>query len=88
MSAIIAGKACKECGQEYYISFGHPKWYDDVVKRNLPPSDDYKAFRKFQTSGKCPNCYLKNLPDNDWRKAAIDSVKTGLERIKPMRRKK
>jgi hypothetical protein len=68
MSAIIAGKSCKKCGKEYYVSFGHPKWYDDVMKRNNPPGEIFQAFRVFQKSGECPNCYLSHCTKNDWRK--------------------
>jgi hypothetical protein len=62
MSAIIAGKECKGCKQDYYMSFGHPKWYDDVVKRGMPESEKFKEFRKLQQSGYCLLCYSR-LPD-------------------------
>jgi len=62
MSAIIAGESCKECKQEFYISFGHPEWYDDVVKRHLPESDQFKLFRDMSWSGLCPNCYKGKNP--------------------------
>ena len=61
MSAILAGKSCKKCNSEWYVSFGHPKWYDDVVKRRLPASITYSTFRDCQSSGLCPKCWLVDL---------------------------
>lgn len=61
MSAIIAGKACKKCGKEYYLSLGHPRWYDDVVKRGKPKSDHYREWEEMKKSGKCPNCFIGDL---------------------------
>jgi hypothetical protein len=63
MSAIIAGKKCKGCGEEYYTSMGHPKWYDDVIKRGLPENETFKEFRKMQKSGYCVSCYSE-LPNS------------------------
>lgn len=59
MSAIIAGNSCKKCGKKYYLSLGHPKWYDDVMKRRLPKSDEFIKFEKMALSGMCPGCYMK-----------------------------
>ena len=58
MSAIIAGKACKKCGCEYMLSLGHPKWFDDVVKRKQPETVHYQAFDHLRRSGLCPACWL------------------------------
>lgn len=59
MSAIIAGKECKKCKKEYYVSFGHPKWFDDVMKRRLPENKEFKKFKKCQQSGLCLVCINK-----------------------------
>ena len=48
MSAVIAGSQCKGCGESYYYSFGHPKWFDDVVKYNKPPSEQYLQFEEIR----------------------------------------
>lgn len=64
MSAVIAGKSCKVCHNEYFISLGHPKWFDDVTKRKLPPSKTYIAFREAQSSGLCPPCWLSRIIEN------------------------
>lgn len=59
MSAIIAGDKCRECGEKYWVSLGHPKWHDDVVKRGLPMSKEYRRFKEMASSGMCPGCYIK-----------------------------
>ena len=60
MSAVLAGKNCKGCArQPWLVSLGHPKWYDDVVKRKKKPGVLYTLFREYQTSGLCPVCYLE-----------------------------
>lgn len=59
MSAIVAGNKCKKCGCKYFSSFGHPKWYDDVVKRGLPKPPIYLEFEDFRKSGKCEACYRR-----------------------------
>ena len=61
MSAIIAGQSCKRCNSNYWLSMGHHKWYDDVVKRNKKPTEIYKTFREAQASGLCPNCWLSEV---------------------------
>lgn len=57
MSAVIAGTKCRGCGNSYYVSLGHPKWFDDVVKHNKPKSELFKQFEELQASGFCPPCY-------------------------------
>ena len=57
MSAIIAGKSCKRCGEKFYVSLGHPKWYDDVVKRGKPPCSKFERFESMRKSGMCYNCF-------------------------------
>jgi hypothetical protein len=59
MSAIIAGNSCKKCKKPYYLSLGHPKWYDDSMKRRLPKSDEFLKFEKMALSGMCPRCYME-----------------------------
>ena len=59
MSAIILGNSCRKCKREYYLSLGHPKWYDDVVKRRMPKSDDYLQFERVAVSGMCLSCYVE-----------------------------
>jgi len=59
VSAIIAGKSCKKCKKDYYLSLGHPKWYDDVVKRCLPKSDNFLQFERLARSGMCLGCFIK-----------------------------
>lgn len=58
MSAIIAGEHCKVCGKPYWYSFGHPKWYDDVVKRKMLKSNAFKRFESIRRSGMCVRCFL------------------------------
>jgi len=68
MSAIIAGK-CSQCQKDYYISMGHPKWFDDKVQRALdnPIYDSFETLRKRKL---CPDCgkthYAKFAAD--WKK--------------------
>ena len=57
MSAIIAGRKCKQCCEEYYMSFGHPEWYDDVMKRGKPKSSTFLRFEDMQKSGLCVQCF-------------------------------
>lgn len=57
MSAIIAGKSCKACKKLYWLTFGHPKWYDNVVKRGMPESNAFRRFREIAKSGMCLSCY-------------------------------
>lgn len=59
MSAIIAGNSCKKCEKKYWLSLGHPKWYDDVMKRRLPKSDNFLVFEKIVRSGMCFRCFVK-----------------------------
>lgn len=56
MSAIIAGESCKKCGNKYFVSLGHPPWFDDVVKKRKPPCEIYKRYLRIAQSGKCPTC--------------------------------
>jgi len=65
MSAIIAGKSCRGCGREYWVSLGHPEWYDDVVKRGLEKSENFKRYERMAKSGMCPRCYLKLKDQNE-----------------------
>ena len=56
MSAILAGKECKICKGKWYVSLGHPEWYDRVVKKNRTPCNTYKRFVRIAKSGICPSC--------------------------------
>ncbi len=58
MSAIITGSSCKKCKRKYYLSLGHPKWYDDVIKRGMSKSDNFLAYEKLCKSGMCPSCFV------------------------------
>ena len=58
MSAIIAGKKCKGCGFDYWTSFGHPEWYDKVVKHGKNPNNIYLHFLKIRKSGFCFVCFM------------------------------
>lgn len=57
MSAIIAGKECKMCGKEYWLSFGHPDWFKNRS------GDAWQGFRSIQVSGLCPTCYVITLAE-------------------------
>lgn len=57
MSAIIAGDNCRGCGKDYYISLGHPKWYNDVVKHKRPENKIFKLYKRICRSGLCLNCF-------------------------------
>ena len=61
MSVIFAGKKCHKCKQSYYISFGHTKWYDDVVKRRKPINYQYRNYERIRRKGLCPFCYTGTL---------------------------
>lgn len=65
MSAIISGWHCKSCDKKFSISFGHPKWWDDVVKRGLPKSEKFLIFEKIAKSGKCITCWIKEDTEDD-----------------------
>lgn len=52
MSAIVAGKACRVCRKEYWLSFGHPPWM------NRKGHQTFEAFEALRTSGMCPMCWL------------------------------
>lgn len=58
MSAIVAGESCKICKKEYWYSFGHPKWYDDVVQKGLEKSEEYLEYEELSRSGMCMSCYI------------------------------
>ena len=66
MSAIVAGKACKKCGDEFWCSFGHPKWFNEGIRgKSSPEFEEFKALAK---SGVCPDCYadggLKDMTED------------------------
>lgn len=57
MSVIISGESCVSCKKSFWVSLGHPKWYDDVIKRGMPKNENYLRLEKIAKSGKCPECY-------------------------------
>ena len=59
MSAIISGWQCKDCKEKYWISLGHPKWFDDVIKKGEPKNATFELFEDIQKSGRCLTCYLR-----------------------------
>lgn len=60
MSAIVAGK-CKKCGVEFWHSLGHPKWYEDGVKRLKTESAKFRVFMAWKASGLCGACMLESV---------------------------
>lgn len=56
MSAIVAGK-CKKCNEDFWVTLGHPEWFDDVVKRRMPENDEFKEWKAWKLSGLCAECY-------------------------------
>jgi hypothetical protein len=67
MNAVISGK-CKKCKRTYYMSFGHPKWFDDHVnkaKRSLI----HDSFEKLRKAGVCPDCGKQHYAKfaSDWK---------------------
>lgn len=53
MSVIIAGEKCKSCGKEFWLSLGHPKWFDFPMKY----PEQYELFKELRLSGKCAYCF-------------------------------
>jgi len=58
MSAIIAGN-CKQCKRDFYVSLGHPRWFDEAIWKGKTDSPEYQEFLKVRASGLCTNCYRK-----------------------------
>lgn len=54
MSVIFAGKKCKQCGEKYYVTFGHPKWYKDWLKKKKSPQS--RRWEALVRTRKCPAC--------------------------------
>lgn len=73
MSAIIAGE-CKQCQGKYYISLGHPKWFNDRIKSSKQ-SPIFDSFDKLRKVGLCPECgkdhYAKFAAE--WKKSSTKS---------------
>lgn len=74
MSAILSGK-CKKCFGKYYISLGHPKWFDDRMKHNKDNAI-YDRFEKLRSTGLCPECGKNHYARfaSEWKKAASQEV--------------
>lgn len=72
MSAIIAGNECKGCKQKYWLSFGSPDWWKNVVMKNQSPDPVYLMYDEMRRSGMCPKCWalwkieneLETMSDN------------------------
>ncbi len=63
MSAIIAGKECKDCKKDYYLTFGHPSWFKKSMKRvpdKLTEDEQMQkdVFNEIRKSSRCPKCQL------------------------------
>jgi rubredoxin len=61
MSAIIAGRKCRNCGSQYFTSLGHPFWFDNGVRNEIhgieeEPKSKYTSFEKIRRSGYCLPC--------------------------------
>jgi hypothetical protein len=56
MSAIIAGEKCKLCSKRYFVSMGHPDWFDNVIKRRKEPCSIYRRYVRIAKSGICTFC--------------------------------
>lgn len=80
MSAIIAGKECKKCNQEYWTSLGHPSWFNKSTKKvpeQLTPAEaeQKNIFIGMQKSGLCAKCYLLSLLE----KVAVAAAMLGVD---------
>ena len=54
MSAILAG-TCRKCGQEFWESLGHPKWFKDWL-RSHTETRQVLAYKKLRTDQLCSTC--------------------------------
>jgi hypothetical protein len=72
MSAIVAGKSCKLCKNKYYVSIGHPDWFDNVVKRRRKPCPIYKRYVRIAKSRLCPTCLTGRI---DFHEQAVAIIK-------------
>lgn len=59
MSAIIAGKSCNNCSNDYYLSMGHPLWFDRKIGAL------YKGYLIARSSGLCPACFIEKIVAKD-----------------------
>ena len=76
MSIIIAGKACKYCGEKYYFSMGHTQWFDRWVrkKKSSPQSKRYNRIRR---NGICPRCFTGVIEPGAQAVAMIKRIEYG-----------
>jgi len=77
MSATLAGK-CKQCSQKYYVSFGHPKWFDKKLdKKTNKPNPIFSSFESLRKTGLCPACgrapYAKFAAE--WKRHSADKIR-------------
>lgn len=74
MSAIIASKECRDCGDEFYISFGSPNWWKNVVLKNQSPCAIYKMYNDIRMSGMCPLCWILQKIENEVDKVSDEHI--------------
>jgi hypothetical protein len=74
MSAIISGK-CKQCNGSFYISLGHPKWFEDRMKF-AKENPIYDSFDKLRRKQLCPECGKQHYAKfaSNWKKSTSTSV--------------
>ena len=57
MSVIVAGESCNKCKKKYWVSFGHPKWYSDWLKKKPKENpQELKVWKELGSLGTCPLC--------------------------------
>ena len=86
MSAIIAGVSCAKCENKYYISLGHPAWFDTWMKRKkITPQ--LKRFWKISESELCPACLMGIVEFNELVVEIMRRIEYG-RKIKRKKRRK
>lgn len=87
MSAIIAGKSCKGCGQSYHVSFGHPSWfpYDRNGRKRSLGNKDTRLYQKFiaiKSLGRCMKCSMVYLAEQLGEPVKPPAPKGPIKRVK------
>jgi hypothetical protein len=54
MSAIVAG-TCRQCGEQFWISLGHPPWLKAFLKTGKP-TEEARRFAELQRKQVCIEC--------------------------------
>ena len=75
MSAIITG-ICTKCKNKYYLSLGHPKWFNSWMK-NKEITPQLKRFWKMTESELCPACLLGIVEFNELAVAVMRRIEYG-----------